>query len=68
MQNDRIWSRKGKVESWVVTQRQGAASVMVWAAVTETGRSPLVFVNHGIKLNQEIYRTSIFESVLLPWM
>ena len=36
VQNDRIWSRKGEAESRVVTRRQGAASVMVWAAVTET--------------------------------
>lgn len=67
IQNDRIWLRKSEVEFWVVTLRQGAASVMVWATVTETGRSLLVFVDDGIKLNQENYRTSILESALLPW-
>lgn len=67
VQNDRIWSRKGEVKSRVVTRRQGAASLMVWAAVTADGKSPLVFVDKGVKLNQENYRTSILESALLPW-
>ena len=44
--------------------KQGAASVMVWAAVTETGRSPLVFVDDGVKLNQENYCTSILECIV----
>ena len=59
VQNDRIWSRKGEVKSRVVTRRQGAASLMVWAAVTADGKSPLVFVDKGVKLNQENYRTCL---------
>ena len=67
VQNDRIWSRTANAESRIVTRRQGAASVMVWGAVTETGRSPLVFLDDGVKLNQENYRKTILESSLLPW-
>ena len=40
---------------------------MVWAAVTESGRSPLVFVEQGVKLNQEDYRNDILVGSLLPW-
>ena len=42
---------------------------MVWAAVTKSGRSPLVFVEveQGVKLNQENYRNDILVSSLLPW-
>ncbi|KAF2361145.1 hypothetical protein FHG87_008100 [Trinorchestia longiramus] len=40
---------------------------MVWAAVTATGRSPLVFVPCGNKLNSERYIYLILESKLLPW-
>ena len=49
VKNDRILLRKDEVESRVVTRRQVAASVMVWAVVTETGRIPLVFVDDGVK-------------------
>ena len=54
-QNDCVWSRDGEVGPRRVTWAQGAASVMVWAAITESGRSPLVFVEQGVKLNQENY-------------
>ena len=39
---------------------------MVWAAVTESGRSPLVFVEQGVKRNQENYRNDILAGSLLP--
>ena len=40
---------------------------MVLAAVTESGRNSLVFVEQGIKLNQENYRNDILVGSLLPW-
>ena len=40
---------------------------MVWAAITKSGRSPLVFVEQGVKLNQENYRNDILVGSLLPW-
>ena len=66
-QNDRVWSRDREVGPRRVTWAQGAASVMVWAAATESGRSPLVFVVQGVKLNQENYRNDILVGLLLPW-
>ena len=68
MKNDQIGSRKGEVESRVVTRRQSVASVMVWAAVTEMGRSLLSFVDDGVKFDLENYRTYILESALLLWV
>lgn len=35
-QNDRVWSRDSAVEPLVVSRKPGAASVMVWAAVSES--------------------------------
>ena len=66
-QNDRVWSRDVEVGPRKVTRAQGAASIMVWAAVSESGRSPLVFTEQGIKLNQENYRNDILVGSLLPW-
>ena len=40
---------------------------MVWGGVTESVRSPLVFVEQGIKLNQENYQNDILVGSLLPW-
>ena len=40
---------------------------MVWAAVTETGRSPLLFVTSGVKLNSQHFIADILEDCLLPW-
>ena len=51
----------------IVTRRQNPQPVMVWAAVTETGRSPLLFVPSGVKLNFQRYIADILEGCLLPW-
>ena len=54
-------------------QREGSShdakiqSVMVWAAVRETGRSPLPFVPSGVKLNSQRYIADILEVSQLPW-
>ena len=66
IQNDRVWSRNGNVGSRVLARKQCPASVMVWAAVTESGRSPLVF-DQGTKYNQQNYRDDILVGALLPW-
>ena len=50
-----------------VSRRQNLTSVMVWAAVTATGRSLLVFVPSGVKLNSQRYISDILEGDLLPW-
>ena len=54
-QNNCVWSCDGEVGPRRVTRFQGTASVMVWGVVTESVRSPLVFVEQGVKLNQENY-------------
>ena len=66
-QNDRVWGSSTSVEGRIVTRRQNPQSVMIWAAVTPSGRSPLVFVPSGVKLNSERYVSDILESHLLPW-
>lgn len=50
------------MESRIVMQRQTAQSIMVWAAVTTTGRSRLVVVLSGVKLNSERYISLILET------
>ena len=65
--NDRVWASSSTIEGRIVTRRQNSQSVMVWAAVTATGRSPLLFVPMGVKLNSEWYISDILEGCLLPW-
>ena len=66
-QNDCVWSRNGEVVPQRFTWAQRAASVMVWVAIIKSGRSPLFFVQQGVKLNQENYRNDILVGSLLPW-
>ena len=66
-QNDRVWSKNGDEGTRVVTRKNFPTSVMVWGAVTESGRSPLVFVDKGVKLNQKNYRDDILDGALIPW-
>ena len=66
-QNDRVWSRDGSVEGRRVSRPQNPLSVMVWAAITATGRSPLYFVPSGVKLNSQRYISDILEAELPQW-
>ena len=65
--NNRVWASSSMTEGRIVTRRQNLQSVMVWAAVTATGRSPLLFVPTGVKLNSEQYISDILEGCLLSW-
>ena len=49
-----------------VERFQHADKVMIWAAVSKKGKFPLVFVEKGIKINAEYYKSHILESVLKP--
>jgi hypothetical protein len=69
-QNDRMWlspSSAASINDRRVSRSQKPASVMVWAAVTATGKTPLHFVDPGVKIDQVYYRTHILDNVLLPW-
>ena len=66
-QNDRVCASSSSTEVRVVTRRPNPQSVIVWTAVTETGRSPLPFGPSRIKFNSQRYITDILESCLLSW-
>lgn len=69
-QNDRVYLPERSAENLqlrLATRTQKPAMVMVWAAITADGRSPLVFIDRGVKINAQIYRENILEGVLKPW-
>ena len=68
-QNDRIWAQarsSPNSSQFQFSLSQGAGSVMVWAGITATGRTPLVFVEQGVKINAQIYKETILEDCLKP--
>uniref|UniRef100_A0A914UNG0 DDE_3 domain-containing protein n=1 Tax=Plectus sambesii TaxID=2011161 RepID=A0A914UNG0_9BILA len=40
---------------------------MVWAGITATGKTPLVFVHRNVKINAVIYQQLILRNALDPW-
>lgn len=66
-QNDRIWSAESPSSIAIIQRRQNPRSVMVWGGICATGKTPLVFVDQGVKINQEVYRRDILEAIVLPW-
>jgi inhibitor of nuclear factor kappa-B kinase subunit alpha len=51
----------------IVVRDGHPASVMVWAGVTSDGKISLVFFDQGTKINKDIHREQILESVVRPW-
>ena len=42
-------------------------SVMVWASICATGKTPLVFIDRNVKINATVYQQKVLKDVLEPW-
>lgn len=40
---------------------------MVWAGICKTGKTPLVFVERGVKINAQVYQQRILKDAVIPW-
>ena len=40
---------------------------MVWAGICSNGKTPLVFIDPGVKVNAKYYQTNILNGILEPW-
>jgi inhibitor of nuclear factor kappa-B kinase subunit alpha len=50
-----------------VTRTQKPASVMIWAGITAEGRTPLCFIDQGVKVDSKVYLEHVLQGVLQPW-
>ena len=70
-QNDQIYAvNKDDIplNERLMFQRQKPASVVVWGWVTLTGeKTPLIFIEEGVKVNQHVYLKMLKEK-LVPWI
>uniref|UniRef100_A0A914CEU3 Transposase n=1 Tax=Acrobeloides nanus TaxID=290746 RepID=A0A914CEU3_9BILA len=66
-QNDRQWSEEPlALEERIVERTQKPTQVMVWAGVGHRVKTPLFFVEMGIKVNGDVYR-DFLRTKVLPW-
>ncbi len=66
-QNDRIWAEEAPdTAERVVERTQKPESVMVWGAISARGKTPLVFVDPGVKIDRHVYM-DMLNAHLLPW-
>jgi hypothetical protein len=56
-----------KFEKKVVPHSHFSQSIMVWVEIMETGKTPLVFVERGVKINAAVYQEQILKKVVKPW-
>ncbi|GBM92162.1 hypothetical protein AVEN_246038-1 [Araneus ventricosus] len=49
----------------IIEHRQHPKSVMVWGGICASSKTPLVFVDDGVKINHKVYRQDILEAVVL---
>ena len=70
-QNNQIYAKSNDwipVNIRLTLQRQKPASVIMWKGVTVTGlKTPLVFIDEGVKINKGIYLKLLKEN-LLSWI
>uniref|UniRef100_A0A1I7Z1I3 DDE_3 domain-containing protein n=1 Tax=Steinernema glaseri TaxID=37863 RepID=A0A1I7Z1I3_9BILA len=62
-QNDRVIRKVGSPRSVEFARSHfPAKSVMVWAGVCSTGKTKLIFVEKGVKINSKIYQDAILKA------
>ena len=69
--NDRVICRNSKkisIDEKSVFRSMKPASVMVWAAVSETWKSPLIFVEKKTKINSDVYIEQILKPAISEMM
>lgn len=42
-------------------------SLMVWGGITATGKTPLIFVEKGVKINAVVYQNEILKKAVMEW-
>jgi inhibitor of nuclear factor kappa-B kinase subunit alpha len=63
-QNDRIWSmttRSIPDNIKLVERGHSPESLMVWAGVSGKGKTPLIFLDKGVKVNSKIYQEIVLK-------
>ena len=69
-QNDRVWTTNiSEVPdaAKLAQKNQDSTSVMVWGGIYSGGKTPLIFLEKGIQINQDVYIKNVLENVVLPW-
>jgi hypothetical protein len=69
-QNDRVLAatiEEANEAGRRVGRRQFGPQVHVWGAITSNGKCPLVFLDPGETMTQEVYLRKVLEGALLPW-
>ncbi|GFV12732.1 uncharacterized protein TNCV_1367021 [Trichonephila clavipes] len=64
-QNDSIWCVDASSTSAIIEHRQYPKSVMVWGGICASGKTTLIFVDEGVKINQKVHWRDIIEAVVL---
>ena len=68
-QNSRILAPNQKSIAPSVRTIKRTASVMVWGAITSDGRTPLVFIDQGVKINGGLCRKYFGEYIeVFGWL
>lgn len=50
-----------------VSRSSHPAALMVWAGITSDGKTPLIFIPQGVKINKDNYIQQVLEAVVEPW-
>lgn len=69
-QNHRQLLRKGQQKipgAKIIGCSHFPASVMVWAGICASGKTPLVFIDRNVKINAACYQQKVLRDVLEPW-
>ncbi|KAK0426115.1 hypothetical protein QR680_009540 [Steinernema hermaphroditum] len=66
-QNQRELLPQGSLRTVKAENTHFPKSVMVWGGISDLGKTKLVFVPKGVKINAETYRELILEGAVIPW-
>lgn len=68
-QNDRLYAVRTEnipKDKKCIQRFQNVSSFMVWGAISKNGTLPLIFIEKGVKMNQEYYLNEVLIKNMLP--
>ena len=65
-QNDKVYGKLIDKKHLKITRSHSPSQVMVWAGISMKGKTPIHFVEPGVKMNAVYYKEKILEKIVMP--
>lgn len=60
-------SQKNTRKRRIATKSLFPKGVMVWGGISADGKTPLIFIDKNVKINDQVYQDEVLKKAVVPW-